>query len=105
MSEIEDFFPEDKKVEELQKKLIRIIIESIIKSVSSRCTETKEYKTKLKPEEKFLMVYYLTELLRLTGLIKDYAGKTVELLNILGEKYPELTGFIEEIKKTEKQKS
>lgn len=105
MSEIEDFFPEDKKVEELQKKLLRIIIESIIKSVSSRCTETKEYKTKLKPEEKFLMVYYLTELLRLTGLIKDYAGKTVELLNILGEKYPELTGFIEEIKKTEKQKS
>ena len=50
MSEIEEFIPEKEKTEELQKKMLCVVVESIIKSVRNRCTEAKTYKTKLKSE-------------------------------------------------------
>ena len=74
MSEIEEFIPEREKTEELQKKMLCVIVESIIKSVRNRCTEAKTYKIKLKPEEKILLGYYLTDLLKETGLCWSSGG-------------------------------
>lgn len=102
MSEIEEFIPEREKTEELQKKMLCVIVESIIKSVRNRCTEAKTYKIKLKPEEKILLGYYLTDLLKETELIKDYAGQVVEIFKIVREQYPDVNDFIEEMKKKRK---
>lgn len=102
MSEIEEFIPEREKTEELQKKMLCVIVESIIKSVRNRCTEAKAYKTKLKPEEKILLGYYLTDLLKETELIKDYAGQVVEIFKIVREQYPDVDDFIEKMKKKRK---
>lgn len=102
MSELEEFVLDDEKTVELQKKMLRIIVESIIKSIRNRCMETKEYKTKLKPEEKILMIYYLIDLLTVTELMKDYASQTVELFKAVREQYPDMNGFIEEMKNNRK---
>lgn len=102
MAELEEFVLDDEKTGELQKKMLRVIVESIIKSVRNRCMETKEYKTKLKPEEKILMIYYLIDLLTATELMKDYAGQTVELFKAVREQYPDMNDFIEEMRNNRK---
>ena len=82
--------------------IVMTAIMSITLLASNKGTEAKAYKTKLKPEEKILLGYYLTDLLKETELIKDYAGQVVEIFKIVREQYPDVDDFIEKMKKKRK---
>ena len=49
-----------------------------------------------------MLGYYLTDLLKETDLIKDYAGQVVEIFKIVREQYPDVDDFIEKMKKKRK---
>ena len=42
------------------------------------------------------------DLLTATELMKDYAGQTVELFKAVREQYPDMNGFIEEMRNNRK---